>query len=124
MNDNRPVNLDIGTIELPITGYASLLHRVSGVILVAGVAVLMWMLDESLASEESFNGMKAIAGSFFCKLVIWGVLAALIYHTVAGVKHLIMDLGYGESMEGGIAAAKAVFLISALLIVIVGAWIW
>lgn len=124
MNKKRPVNLDIGTISLPITAYASILHRVSGVFVFAGVAVLLWLLDASLASPESFAEMKAITGSFFCKLIVWGVAAGLIYHTVAGVKHLIMDMGVGETMEGGVKGAKAVFAVSVVLIVLVGAWIW
>lgn len=124
VNKKRPVNLDIGTISLPITAYVSILHRASGVFLVAGVAVLLWLLDDSLASEESFASVKAIANSFFCKLIVWAVAAGLIYHTVAGVKHLIMDLGYGETMEGGIKGAKAVFAVSVVLILLVGAWIW
>lgn len=124
VNKKRPVNLDIGTISLPITAYVSLLHRASGVFLVAGVAVLLWMLDDSLASEEGFASVKAIANTFICKLIVWAVAAGLIYHTVAGVKHLIMDLGYGETMEGGIKGAKAVFAVSIVLILLVGAWIW
>ena len=124
VNKKRPVNLDIGTIALPITAYASILHRVSGVFVFAGVAVLLWLLDASLASPESFAEVKAMTSSFICKLIVWAVAAGLIYHTVAGVKHLIMDLGYGETMEGGVKGAKAVFAISVILIVLVGAWIW
>ncbi len=124
VNDKRPVNLDIGSIDLPITAYVSILHRISGVILVAGVAVLLWILDASLSSEESFNAIKASTGSFFCKLIVWAVLSALIYHTVAGVKHLIMDLGIGESFEGGVAGSKIVFAVSIVLIALVGVCIW
>lgn len=124
MNKKRPVNLDIGTIALPITAYASILHRVSGVFIFAGVAVLLWLLDASLASEEGFAAVKDIANSFICKLIVWAVAAGLIYHTVAGIRHLIMDLGYGESMEGGARSAKAAFVVSIVLIVLVGAWIW
>ncbi len=124
VTDKRPVNLDLGKFSWPITAIASITHRISGVFLVAGVALLLWMLDVSLASEESFNTMKAVADSFLFKVCLWAVLAGLIYHTVAGVKHLVMDLGYGESMEGGIAGARIVFAVSAILIVLVGAWIW
>lgn len=84
----------------------------------------MWLLDSSLASEEEFNAVKALFDSFFCKLIVWGVLAALIYHTVAGIKHLIMDLGIGETMEGGSRGARIVFVVSGVLIVLVGACIW
>ncbi len=124
MTDKRPVNLDIGTIDLPLPALASITHRITGVILVAGAAILLWLLDESLSSEEGFNAVMSLGDSFFAKLVVWGVLSVLIYHSVAGIKHLIMDLGYGETLEGGQTGAKLVFLFSAILIVLVGALIW
>jgi succinate dehydrogenase / fumarate reductase cytochrome b subunit len=62
--------------------------------------------------------------TFWAKLVVWGVLSALIYHSVAGVKHLIMDAGYGETLEGGQLAAKLVFAVSGALIILGGLWVW
>jgi succinate dehydrogenase / fumarate reductase cytochrome b subunit len=124
VTDKRPVNLDLLSIKMPLPAITSIMHRLTGVILAAGVAVLLYLLDESLASEEGFNSVKALSDSFVCKLVVWGVLAALIYHSVAGIKHLIMDLGIGETLEGGLAGAKIVLVVSAVLIVLVGAWIW
>ena len=124
VKDKRPVNLDIGTFDLPITAYVSILHRISGVISVLGVAVLLWILDASLSSEESFNAIKAGAGSFICKLIVWAVLSALIYHTVAGIKHLIMDLGIGETLEGGVLGSKIAIAVSIILIALTGVCIW
>lgn len=109
---------------MPLPAIASITHRISGVLLVAGAAVLLWLLDESLASEDGFNAVKTLADSFICKLLVWGVLSALIYHSVAGVRHLIMDMGYGETLAGGRTSAKLVFAISAVLIILVGACIW
>jgi len=106
VTDKRPVNLDIGTIDLPLPGLVSITHRITGVLLVAGAAVLLWLLDESLASEEGFNSVKTLADSFVVKLIVWVTLSALIYHSVAGVRHLIMDMGFGETLEGGITSAK------------------
>ena len=124
MKNKRPVNLDIGTIALPITAYTSILHRASGVFLFVGAAVLLWLLDLSLTDEDGFNSVKALFDSAICKLIVWAVLAGLIYHVVAGVRHLIMDMGIGESLEGGARGAKLVFVISVVLIVLVGALIW
>ena len=109
---------------MPLPAIASITHRITGVLLVAGAAVLLWLLDESLASEEGFNAVKSLADSLLCKLLVWATLSVLIYHSVAGVKHLIMDMGYGESLEGGITGAKLVFAISGVLIILVGALIW
>jgi succinate dehydrogenase / fumarate reductase cytochrome b subunit len=124
VKDNRPVNLDIATMRLPITAWASILHRASGVFIFAGTAVLMWALDASLSSPESFASLKECLASPLAKLVIWAILSGLIYHTLAGVKHLIMDFGIGETMEGGVLGARIVIALSALLIVLAGVWIW
>ena len=124
MKDKRPVNLDIGTMRLPITAWASIAHRASGVFLFAGMAVLIWALDASLASPESFASLAETLSSPLMKLVIWAVIAGLIYHSAAGVKHLVMDFGVGESMEGGILGVKIVVAVSAVLILLAGVWIW
>jgi len=121
---NRPVNLDISTIKLPITAYVSILHRVSGVFLFAGVAVLLWMLNTSLSSGDGFEQIKSLIASPVCKIVLWIVLAALAYHLVAGVRHLIMDFGVGESLEGGQLGAKLVIVLAAALILLAGVWVW
>jgi len=124
VKDTRPVNLDIGTMRLPITAWVSIAHRASGVFLFAGMAVLIWALDASLASPESFASLQECLGSPLAKLVIWAVVAGLIYHTAAGVKHLIMDFGIGETMEGGILGARIVIAVSVVLILLAGVWIW
>lgn len=124
MTTKRPVNLDIGTIHLPITAYASILHRVSGVALFAIVGLLLWVLDLSLSSPESFASLKECLSGTFAKLILWGSLSALAYHFVAGIRHLIMDMGVGETLEGGRLGAKLVFVFSVVLILLAGAWVW
>lgn len=124
MKDNRPVNLDIGTIKLPITAYASISHRVSGVAMVVASFLLLWALDQSLAGPESFERLAVIFDSVVAKVIIWGICVALIYHTLAGVKHLIMDFGVGETMEGGILGARLVFALTAVGAVVAGVFVW
>jgi succinate dehydrogenase / fumarate reductase cytochrome b subunit len=124
VKDTRPVNLDIATIKLPITAYASILHRISGVFLFVAIGVMIYALDLSLSSAEGFASVAAALDSLFAKLVVWAVLAGLIYHSVAGVKHLIMDMGYGETYEGGVLGSRITFLVSAVLIVLAGLWVW
>jgi succinate dehydrogenase / fumarate reductase cytochrome b subunit len=67
--------------------------------------------------------VKACLTSPLAKLVTWG-LSALLYHLVAGVRHLIMDMGIGETLEGGKLGSKIVIVISVVLIVLAGVWIW
>lgn len=124
MKDKRPVNLDIGTIELPLAALTSIAHRISGVIVFVGIALLLWLLDTSLTSEEGFNSLFGTGMPALAKLIAWGVLAALTYHMVAGVKHLLLDFGIGESREAGPRGAKIVIVVSIALIVLLGMWIW
>ena len=124
VKDKRPVNLDIGTMRLPITAWASITHRASGVFLFAGMAALIWALDASLKSPESFDALKECLSSPLAKLGIWAVVSGLIYHSLAGIKHLIMDFGIGETMEGGVLGARIVIGLSIVLILAAGVWIW
>ena len=124
VKDNRPVNLDIGTMRLPITAWASITHRVTGVALFVGMAVLLWLLDTSLSGPEGFAAAAGVMDSAIAKLIVWGVVSALIYHSLAGVKHIVMDFGIGETMEGGVTGARIVIALSVVLILIAGAWIW
>ncbi|MBK6287366.1 MAG: succinate dehydrogenase, cytochrome b556 subunit [Gammaproteobacteria bacterium] len=124
MKPNRPVNLDMGTINLPIGAKASILHRATGVFLFVGIAVLLCLLGLSLDSAEGFARVRELLGSTLAKFVLWAVLAGLIYHSVAGVKHLFMDFGIGDSLAGGVRAARITFTVAAVLIVLAGVWIW
>jgi succinate dehydrogenase / fumarate reductase cytochrome b subunit len=124
VNKNRPVNLDISTINLPAAALVSILHRVSGVVLFAVVALLLWMLDKSLRSAQGFAEVAAAFNSVPAKLILLASLAALIYHLLAGLRHMLMDLGIGESLEGGRRGAVAVLLLSAILILLAGVWLW
>jgi succinate dehydrogenase / fumarate reductase cytochrome b subunit len=124
VKDTRPVNLDIGTMRLPITAWASITHRATGVFLFAASALLLWGLDASLRSPESFDALKESLGSPLAKLVIWAVLAGLIYHALAGIKHLVMDFGIGETMEGGVLGSRIVIGLSIVLVLAAGVLIW
>lgn len=124
VNKNRPVNLDLRTIKFPLPAIASILHRVTGVLIFLSIPVLLWMLGASLESESSFTSLKDCLDGFFVSLILWGVSGVVLYHFVAGIRHLLMDLGWGESLEGGLKGAKIVFLVAAVLILFVGVWLW
>ena len=109
----RPVNLDIGTIKLPITAYASISHRISGVAMVVASFLLLWALDVSLSGPEGFARVSEVLANPLVKLMAWGISVALIYHSFAGIKHLIMDMGFGETMRGGVIGARFVFALTA-----------
>jgi len=122
--DTRPVNLDLGTIELPVTAYASITHRVTGVLMFFSSFLMLWALDASLQSEASFDGLAKVMSSAPAKGIAWVIATVLTYHALAGIKHLVMDAGVGETLRGGVIGARVVFLLAALSAVVWGALIW
>lgn len=123
----RPTNLDISSIlsyQLPLPGLVSITHRISGLILFLAIPILLCALDKSLESEMQFAMLQDAFDGFFMFLVMWGILSAIIFHMVAGIKHLIMDMGYGESIEGARLGSKIVIGVTGVLVIIVGVWLW
>lgn len=124
VKSQRPVNLDITTIKFPLPAIASILHRISGLAIFFGIAFLIWGLGASLESEESFNALKECLNGVVPKLILWAILAGFIYHFVAGLRHLMMDMGYFETLQGAKVLATLVLVVSAVLIAVAGVWIW
>jgi len=120
----RPVNLDLQTVSFPLTAIVSILHRVSGVIMFFATGILMWLLAESLSSPMGFANVLDLMDSFLAKFIFWGILTALAYHLVVGVRHIIMDMGYGEEFETATTSAQVTVLMSVILSVLAGVWVW
>ncbi|EXU73536.1 succinate dehydrogenase cytochrome b556 subunit [Erwinia mallotivora] len=121
----RPVNLDLSTIRFPVTAIASILHRVSGVITFVAVGILLWLLGLSLSSPEGFLQASAIMSSFIVKFIFWGILTALAYHIVGGIRHLMMDFGWlGETLQTGTRSAQISFGITVVLSILAGVLVW
>ena len=121
----RPVNLDLATIRFPVTAIASILHRVSGVITFVAVGILLWLLGLSLSSEEGFQSASAIMSGFFVKFILWGILTALAYHAVGGIRHMLMDFGWlEETFEAGKRSANVSFAITVVLSLLAGVLVW
>lgn len=124
MKKQRPVNLDLSTIKMHAAANASILHRVSGVIMVFAIGILLWTLSLSLSSAEGFSQIETLLSGVFFKIIILGTLSALIYHLLGGIRHLMMDLGYFEELASGNATAKFVIALWLVLTVVVGVKLW
>ena len=124
MKKQRPVNLDLQTISMPIAAIASILHRISGVIMFFAVGVLLWLLTESLSSEQGFQNAQEIVSGFFGTFILWGILTALAYHIAGGIRHLLMDMGYFEELESGALSAKVSFVATVVLSILAGIMVW
>lgn len=124
--DHRPINVnpaDLARFRWPIPALTSISHRIAGVVLFVGIAFGLYALDISLSSEAGFERLRAMMASPFGMLVTFGLLAALSYHFVAGIKHLLLDLEIADSLEGGKFAAKVTILFSIILIFLSAVWV-
>ncbi len=128
MKKQRPVNIEyttiLTTIKWPAAAIASILHRISGVIMIFAIGILLWTLSLSLSSAEGFAQVKSLLDGVFFTFIITGILSALIYHVLGGVRHLLMDLGHFEEKDSGRISAKLVFALWLLLTVAVGVNLW
>ncbi|WP_108125347.1 succinate dehydrogenase, cytochrome b556 subunit [Saccharospirillum mangrovi] len=124
MNNHRPKNLDLGTIRFPITAIASIIHRITGVGLFVAVGFLVWALGLSLESRQGFDQVVAVLTHPLAKFITWGILSLVVYHFIAGIKHLIMDAGYAETLNGGTWASRIALVLAVIGIVLAGVWVW
>ena len=124
MNKKRPINLDLSTIKFPVMAIASILHRISGVGLFILLPFILYLLSLSLKNSLSFDYLLIQLESPLYKILIWAFTTALIYHLLAGFRHLLMDIGLGESLESGRLSALIVIKVSILLTFILGIWLW
>ena len=102
-NDNRPVNLNLLTISLPIIGLSSILHRISGVAIFFSFPLVVWMLSISLKSEESYFLLSSLfQNSAILKTIVYLFLVGFSYHLLAGFRKLLSDaFGVGETLASG-----------------------
>ncbi|MFY7697510.1 MAG: succinate dehydrogenase, cytochrome b556 subunit [Legionella sp.] len=124
MNDKRPVNLDLGSLKYPVTAIVSILHRISGLVLFLSFPFVLYALSLSLHSQEAFIALQLQLLQPFYRLLVWLFAAALIYHLIAGVRHILMDLGFSESLQAGRQSAFVVIVLTAVLTLVAGVFIW
>ena len=119
----RPVNLKLTSIGFPITAISSVLHRASGVLLFLFIPAVLWTLWYSLASVSTFTALQHFMQYFWFRFALWLFLSGLIYHMIAGGRHLLMDMHFGDSLQGGRFGAIAVLFLSIAIIALFGVYI-
>lgn len=127
----RNINIftDVRTYRLPLAGVVSILHRVSGLMMLLLLPFIIWLFDKSLTSEYSFAEFSAAFSSgigfvpgWFVKLVTLALIWAYLHHLCAGARHLWLDVDHHAiTKEGGRKSAVLVFAVSIVLTLALGA---
>ncbi len=124
MNTDRPVNLALTKFRFPLTALMSITHRITGVLLFVGMALLLYLLHLALGSEQGYQDALSLLAQPLVKFLVWVVLAALAVHLIAGIKHLLLDLHIADGKESGHRATQVSILLSVILVILAGVWIW
>jgi succinate dehydrogenase / fumarate reductase cytochrome b subunit len=129
MNDaavkkKRPVYLDLVRIRLPLPGFVSILHRISGLLLFVFAFWLLALLDRSLGSPEGYAQIRETVAHPIAKLVLFGLAWAFLHHFCAGIRYLLIDMHIGVDLASARATSWAVFAVSIVLTLIFGVWLW
>ncbi|MCK6409024.1 succinate dehydrogenase, cytochrome b556 subunit [Thauera sp.] len=120
----RPKHLAINEIRLPLPGIVSILHRVSGAGLFLLLPFLLYLLDRSLGSPETFETFAAVVDNGFIKLILFGLLWAYLHHFCAGIRFLMLDMHKGVDLEPARKSSKIVLVVSITLTLIIGVVLW
>ena len=124
MNKKRPVNLDLGSLKYPPMAIASILHRISGVVLFILLPMMLYFLSLSLGSQDSFLQVRILLSKPLIQCLVWAFCVAFMYHLLAGLRHLFMDIGWGEQLGVARVTARLVMLLAIVFAIFLGFWIW
>lgn len=123
-NKNRPKNLNLFTIRLPINAVVSILHRASGMALFAMLPLLLLALQYSLKSQQSYTQLEAIFDTWFIKLVFIGLAWAFFHHFFAGLRHLLQDIHWMTSLQKARFSGRVVLWLVGISVAIFAVVIW
>ena len=117
----RPLSPHLSVYRFVYTMALSIAHRITGIALSVGLLLLAAWLLSAAAGVEVYARTVALLSGWFFRLVMLGLLAAFLYHTCAGIRHLLWDTGRG--LEKTQARRGAVLVIVAFVIAfVISAW--
>jgi succinate dehydrogenase / fumarate reductase cytochrome b subunit len=119
-NKNRPVYLNLFRIRLPVGGVASILHRITGVLLVLLLPFALYMLQRSLQDPAAFADivarLRTPSGRFLLLVCVW----LFAQHFFSGIRHLLQDIDIGLGKTAGRRSAWLTFVGSGLAVIVTG----
>lgn len=116
----RNINiLQLPNYRMPLAAVVSILHRISGFLLFLLFPFILYLFEQSLTSEISFEYFKGLLSGTCVKLAVLLLSWAYLHHFCAGVRHLIMDTHMGLDKHSARRSAAAVFAVSLFLTALV-----
>ena len=121
----RPVYLNLIAIRLPLPAVVSILHRITGALLfLVGIPLLLWFIQRSLASPDAFEAAMRPLKTPLGKLVLFGLTWRYLFHLLAGLRHLALDLHVGIQLAPARSSAAVLLVLSVVLAVAIAVRLW
>ena len=90
---NRPLSPHMQVYRLPLAAITSIMTRITGHALVAGILLLVWWLVAAVTGPQAFAAADWVVRSWIGFIVLTGSAWALWFHALAGIRHLFYDSG-------------------------------
>ena len=121
---NRPKNLNLFTIRLPINAVVSILHRVSGIGLFLSIPLFLLALQSLVHSEVSYAALASWLDTWFVKLILIGLAWAFSHHFFAGIRHLLQDIHWMTSLSNARLSSRILLWLVGVSTVIFAWLVW
>jgi succinate dehydrogenase / fumarate reductase, cytochrome b subunit len=122
-NTKRPVFLNLLQIRLPIMGWVSIAHRLTGVLLFLLLPLPLWLWQRSLNSAADFSQVAEWLAAWPFRLILLLMLWWFLHHLFAGIRFLLLDMEIGSSLKAARGSAIALLLLDGLLLIVGGWWL-
>ncbi len=117
----RPKNLNLFTIRLPVNAVVSIMHRASGVLLFLVQPLLLWAMYTALRSAEGYQLVANSLTAWPAKLLLSGLGWAFFHHFFAGLRHLAMDVHWMTTLQKARFSSRVVLMLGAICTL---CWLW
>lgn len=121
---NRPKNLNLFTIRLPINAVVSILHRVSGIALFLMLPFILLAFQRSVKSQDGYTALAGLLNAWFVKLMLIGLAWAFFHHFLAGIRHLLQDVHWMTTLQKARFSGRVVLWMVGCAVAIFAIVIW
>lgn len=114
-NPGRPLSPHLSVYRWPITMGLSILHRITGVAMSAGLVVFAWWLIAAAQGAEAYGVFIGLMDSMPGRLLLIGWSYAFFYHLANGIRHLFWDAGIGFEKRQADLSSWVVIVVSVVM---------
>ncbi|MDB5413705.1 MAG: succinate dehydrogenase, cytochrome b556 subunit [Rubritepida sp.] len=115
----RPLSPHLQAYDMwQMSSAISIMHRITGSAWSAGTLLLVWWLVAAATGEDAFATVQWFMSSFLGLLILFGLTVAAWFHTLAGIRHLGWDAGYGYQIPTFYRTGRIVLIGTAAMTVL------